>query len=117
MKGLIMGIFTTLFGLTASQTTFADTKDMIILDVRTAAEYQDAHVQSSLNIDILDSSFQGKINTLDKNKTYKVYCRSGNRSGQAEKLMKSLGFKDVENIGSLSQAVKRLNSTCEGKNC
>ncbi|MBL7555236.1 MAG: rhodanese-like domain-containing protein [Bdellovibrionaceae bacterium] len=47
---------------------------------------------------------------------YKVYCRSGNRSGQAMQLMKSLGFKDVENLGSLMQASQRLSRKCEGRN-
>lgn len=112
-----MGFFTTLFSLSVNQTALADTKNMVIIDVRTDAEYQDGHVQNSVNIDILNPDFKNKIEKLDKNKTYKVYCRSGNRSSQAEKMMKSLGFKDVENIGSLNQAIKKLSSTCEGKSC
>ena len=59
-----------------------------------------------------------EIEKLDKSKSYKLYCRSGNRSGQTLKIMKELGFKDVENLGSLSEAVRKLNGTCEGpKSC
>lgn len=112
-----MGLLALLFGMTQTQQTMADTKNMIILDVRTPGEYAESHVQDSINIDFLNPDFKMKIEKLEKNKTYKLYCRSGNRSGQAEQLMKNLGFKDVENIGSLDQAAKKLNRKCEGINC
>lgn len=112
-----MGILAMLLGLTQNSEVFADTKNMTVIDVRTAEEYQDTHVGDTMNIDFLSPDFKSNIEKLDKNKTYKVYCRSGNRSGQAERIMKSLGFKDVENLGSVSQAAKRLNRPCEGKTC
>lgn len=112
-----VGLFSLLFGVSQSPMVFADSKNMVVIDVRTEEEYRDSHVQGTLNIDILSPDFKSKIEKLDKTKTYKVYCRSGNRSGQAERLMKSLGFKDVENIGSVSQAAKRLNRPCEGAGC
>jgi phage shock protein E len=37
-----------------------------------------------------------------------LYCRSGRRSGMALDTLKSLGFSNVENYGSLEQAQKRL---------
>lgn len=80
-----------------------------IVDVRTAAEFQEDHVAGALNIDVLDSSFQEKISKLDPEKTYGVYCRSGARSGNAQSIMKKLGFKKVINLGSLAQAKKSLN--------
>lgn len=112
-----MGIVALLFGLTQASDVFADIKNMTVIDVRTTEEFLESHVNNSLNIDILRSDFRTIIEKLDRNKSYKLYCRSGNRSGQAEKLMKSLGFKDVENLGSLKQAAKRLNLPCEGKSC
>lgn len=112
-----MGILAMLFSFSQSHQVFADTRDMIILDVRTSEEYQESHVKESMNIDILSSDFKSKIEKLDKSKSYKLYCRSGNRSGQAEKIMKSMGFRNVENLGSLNQAAKRLNRNCEGKSC
>lgn len=110
-----MGLLAFLFGLSHGGPVFADTKDMIVLDVRTPEEFNETHVDGSQNFDIFSPDFKDKISRLDKTKTYKVYCRSGNRSGQAEKLMKSLGFKNVENIGSVSQAAKRLSRKCQGK--
>ena len=112
-----MGILAMLFGLSQNQQVFADTSNMTILDVRTPTEYSESHVQDSINVDILNSDFKSKVQKLDKAKTYKLYCRSGNRSGQAERLMKTMGFEDVENIGSLGQAIKRLNKPCKGSSC
>ena len=42
--------------------------------------------------------FIEKLNNLDKSKNYYVYCRSGNRSGQAAQLMGQLGFDEVYNL-------------------
>lgn len=112
-----MGILSMLFVFLQIHQAYADTKNIIVLDVRTLEEYKESHVKDAVNIDVLNPEFKLKVQKLDKNKSYKLYCRSGNRSGQAEKLMKSMGFKDVENIGSLSQAVKKMNRNCEGKGC
>lgn len=79
-------------------------KSTVILDVRTVAEFQQGHAQEAVNIDFYSPVFLDEIKKLDVNKKYHVYCRSGNRSGQAEGLMKQLGFKDVQNIGGLEEA-------------
>lgn len=78
----------------------------IVIDVRTVAEYQTGHARNSLNIDFYSPNFLEEIKKLDKEKSYRLYCRSGNRSGQAEGLMKQMGFKDVINIGGLEQATQ-----------
>jgi rhodanese-related sulfurtransferase len=91
----------------------ASTQKFLILDVRTPDEYRETHVKGSRNIDFNQADFQERILQLDKNACYKVYCRSGNRSGRAMELMKSLGFKDVENLGSVSEAAEKLKMACE----
>lgn len=96
-------------GVQTPMKTYADTTNMTVIDVRTAEEFADGYVKGSLNYDIFDPKFQDIISKLDKNKTYKLYCRSGNRSGQAERMMKAMGFKDVENIGSVAQAAQVLS--------
>lgn len=118
MKNLISTL-TVLFSLSSNAEVFKNTTQFEIIDVRTPEEFAASHVDGSTNIDFLNSNFQTEIQKLDKNKIYKVYCRSGNRSGQAERIMKSLGFKDVENLGSLGTAAKRLQKSCVGKskNC
>jgi len=85
----------------------------VILDVRTPEEYSDVRVQGSINIDWNGPDFQAEVAKLDKNASYKVYCRSGNRSGRAMELMKTMGFKDVENLGSVDEAAQKLARDCE----
>lgn len=80
----------------------------VILDVRTTGEYQDGHVQNAKNLDFYSGDFEANLKKLDKTKSYVLYCRSGNRSGQATRLMKQLGFTQAENLGSLHQASKVL---------
>lgn len=112
MKNITLTLIISLFAL------FSLAGESIVLDVRTPSEYQESHVKGSTNVDFKNSSFKSEIEKLDKSKSYKLYCRSGNRSGQTLKIMKELGFKDVENLGSLSEAVRKLNGTCEGpKSC
>lgn len=110
-----MGLLSFLFGINSNNAAFADSSKFVVIDVRTPQEYAEKHVLGSKNIDVMDAGFLQKIETLDKNQTYKVYCRSGNRSGRAESIMKSRGFKDVENLGSLQQAARRLQKPYEGK--
>jgi len=73
-------------------------EDAVLLDVRTAAEIADANIDGHIAIDIQQPSFMEKIGNLDKSKTYFVYCRSGNRSGQACKYMATQGFDKLYNL-------------------
>jgi hypothetical protein len=70
----------------------------IILDVRTPAEFKQSSIDGGINIDCMGSNFAKKIAELDKSKTYFVYCRSGNRSGSACKLMGNAGFENLYNL-------------------
>ncbi len=69
----------------------------ILLDVRTAGEYGQGSIPGAKNIDYMSPAFAQKIEKLDKNATYFLFCLSGNRSGQACKLMHKQGF-DVRNL-------------------
>ncbi|MEQ8524859.1 rhodanese-like domain-containing protein [Gracilimonas sp.] len=72
----------------------------VVIDVRTKDEFNSGHLAlATHNFDVLNGEFQSKLDSLDKSKTYYLYCRSGNRSGQATKLMKEQGFENVFNIG------------------
>jgi rhodanese-related sulfurtransferase len=71
---------------------------VITLDVRTPGEYAEGHLQNAQLIDFQSGNFENEILSLDKNATYAVYCRSGNRSGQAVKVMQDAGFTNVFNM-------------------
>jgi len=81
----------------------ADNPDLIIIDVRTKEEFNNGHIKNAINIDLKKNNFKIKINKLDKNKTYLIYCRSGSRSESALKIMEEEGFKEVYNFGGVIQ--------------
>ena len=73
--------------------------EAVVLDVRTKDEFESGHIPNALNIDLrLGPGFIDKVNVLDKNKFYYVYCRSGARSAQAVQLMRDLGFSETYNL-------------------
>ena len=71
----------------------------VILDVRTDAEVADGIIPNAIHIDIhKGQGFIDELEALDKTKNYYVYCRSGNRSGQACAIMENLGFNNAYNL-------------------
>ena len=76
--------------------------NLVLLDVRTAEEYMSGSLPNSINIDVMDTDFKTKINILDKNKEYIVYCRSGNRSLIASSIMATNGFLHVYNLANVN---------------
>ena len=83
-----------------------------IIDVRTPDEIKETgNIKNSVNIDFKADDFKAKVSKLDKNKTYLIYCRSGNRAGQASKIMIDLGFKNINYLknGGYSELSKALN--------
>lgn len=77
----------------------ANDDNAIILDVRTEDEVADGVIANAIHIDIYKGeAFIAEIDELDKSKNYYVYCRSGNRSGQACNIMEELGFENAYNL-------------------
>lgn len=69
-----------------------------IIDVRTPDEFSAGHIEGAINIDFYAPDFREQIGVLEKNGKYAIYCRSGNRSGQALSIMKALGFTNVSDL-------------------
>ena len=87
------------FNVTAEQ--FIQTNnssDIILLDVRTDVEFHEGHLENAVQINFRDPDFDERINELDKDKTYFVYCRSGKRSSAAVRKMRMKGFLKAYNI-------------------
>jgi len=71
----------------------------VVLDVRTKGECAEGIIKNAIMIDFLDApTFKSEIEKLDKSKNYYVYCRSGNRSGQACQLLDGLGVNNTFNL-------------------
>ena len=75
-------------------------ENFIILDVRTPQEYASGHLEDTINIDYNSRTFQESLATLDKDKTYLLYCRTGNRSSKAFEIMKDMDFKKIYHMKS-----------------
>lgn len=77
-------------------------KDAAWIDVRSKSEFASGHVQGAINIPL--EQIVGKVDELKKFPQIVVYCRSGNRSAHAKKLLSDHGFKNVLDGGSLTNA-------------
>ena len=70
-------------------------KGFTLLDVRTPDEFKQGHIEGAENFNYYQNNFIQKLNIFDKKEPLLVYCRSGNRSYKAAKILDSLGFKEI----------------------
>jgi rhodanese-related sulfurtransferase len=76
-----------------------------LIDIRTEEEYAAGHIKDAEQNDFYQTEkFNSYLETLDKNQKYLIYCRSGNRSGQALEIMKQKGFLNASDLaGGISK--------------
>lgn len=72
--------------------------DLVLLDIRTPREFDTGHIEGAVLLDFYASDFVERLKTLDRSKTYLVYCRSGNRSAKSLTLFNRLGFMHVYHL-------------------
>jgi rhodanese-related sulfurtransferase len=70
----------------------------VLIDVRTPGEFATGTIKGSRNINFNAADFEKNLAKLDKSKTYLVYCRSGNRSGQALPMLEKLQFAKLYHL-------------------
>ena len=79
----------------------ADT-NVVVLDVRTVAEFTEGHIDGAILIDQGQSDFVEKAKaTLPIDKKIAVYCRSGRRSANAAGKLADIGYKCVNLKGGI----------------
>jgi len=114
MKKILTCLLTTL-GLTTAcgQQNFENTDvkgfaeliqqpGIVVLDVRTLAEFTDGHIEGALNIDQKKSDFVEKTKaTIPTEKKVAIYCRSGRRSANAANKLATEGYKCVNLKGGI----------------
>ena len=79
---------------------------MTVIDVRTESEWNTGHLEGALHIewqDILNLS-----SDINKDEEIFLYCRSGNRSGKANKILIDAGYINTINAGSIKEAGELL---------
>jgi rhodanese-related sulfurtransferase len=76
-----------------------DPVGLVVLDIRTLEEFNEAHLADAIMVDFYAEDFADQLDTLDKGVPYVLYCRTGNRSSDAVNTMEDLGFVEVYEIG------------------
>ena len=85
-------------------------KDIITIDIRTPEEIALGKIlTSALEMDYYADDFKSKLEEMDREAHYVVYCRSGGRSGKTLTMMKEMGFKNAYNVLGGYNAYKELN--------
>ena len=108
MRWVIATLVTLALGAVLTPQPSADTASVaavdeptLIIDVRTAEEFAAGHFPGAINIPHEDIVQGIKESNVGKNQTVLLYCRSGNRSDQAEIKLQSSGFSGAKNVGGL----------------
>lgn len=85
------------------RTQLSNDTTIVLLDVRTAKEHSDERIGNTPFIPLQE--LQQRIHELDpyKDRTIIVYCRSGNRSGSAVKILREQGFNALNMLGGIIQ--------------
>ena len=104
---MLKNIILTLLIFTSS-ILWAEGKSHMIIDVRTQSEWDAGHLETAVHIPL--DIFESGIESLVKDKEQKVflYCRSGNRSEKALKIMQRLGYTNAVNVGGMGDARERF---------
>ena len=78
-------------------------KNIQVLDVRTAAEFNGGHIQNALQANWMDQKeFTDRTQHLDKNLPVYVYCQAGGRSASAQAALEAKGYKVINLEGGMS---------------
>ena len=73
-----------------------------LVDVRTPTEFAAGHIPGAVNIPL--QQLEGRLEELQpKDQTLVLYCRSGNRSSTAARVLKGAGFSAVHDLGPMSR--------------
>lgn len=73
-------------------------KDVQLVDVRTAREFYQGHIEGAINIDFYSMKFTAEFNKLSKDKAVYVYCRSGKRSKLGSNKLVAMGFTEIYDL-------------------
>jgi len=83
-----------------------------LIDVREPDEYATDHANGAVNVPLGDI-LNGDFSKIDINKPVYVYCRTGNRAGQAKIALEQAGYNNVTNLGGLSDWQNKGELVCK----
>ncbi len=71
---------------------------LVVLDIRTPNEVQSGHLKDAKNIDFYGRDFKAKLDALNKETPYLIYCRTGRRSGVTIEYLQTAGFQQIYHL-------------------
>ncbi len=74
------------------------TQKALLLDVRTAEEVQEFSLSHAFHLDYFAEDFLDRLESLDRDTAYFIYCRTGRRSVRTGILMRNWGFSHLINL-------------------
>jgi rhodanese-related sulfurtransferase len=84
-------------------TDFDDPASHLLIDVRTPEEFASGHIDGSVNIPV--EEMQGRLDEIPGDTPIVVYCRSGNRSATAARILTDAGYTPVYDLGGIQDWV------------
>lgn len=78
------------------------TPESVWIDVRTVEEYSADHIDGDANIPLASIDIDALASQYGKDAPISLYCRSGNRAGQAKAILEAAGFTNVTNAGGIA---------------
>jgi len=86
----------------AYQTQFvASSAAHLLIDVRTTEEFASGHIHGAVNIPV--EELQDRLNQIPSDEPIVLYCRSGNRSAQAARILTQAGYTDLYDLGGVNE--------------
>lgn len=91
--------------------------DPVWIDVRSEAEYADDHISGDANIPLASIDTDALAAQFGKDAEINLYCRSGNRAGQAMEILEAAGFTNVSNVGGINdvRSLRQIAQASEGQ--
>lgn len=101
----MLGLFKNLFGQKDnSQLKEIINQNAYLVDVRTPSEFSSGSADGAVNIPL--DKIENQLQKFNNKKHIVVFCRSGNRSGQAKAILEKNGFQNVVNGGTWQNVQK-----------
>ena len=79
-------------------------EETVWIDVRTVEEYRADHIDGDANVPLATIDPEALASRYGKDAQINLYCRSGNRAGQAMAILEEAGFTNVSNVGGIDDA-------------
>ncbi|MGD1821947.1 MAG: rhodanese-like domain-containing protein [Pleomorphochaeta sp.] len=84
-----------------AKSIFDSNNEAIIIDVRTEEEFNSSHIPNAINIPLSTIEEEVLKQYPNKDQTLYLYCRSGNRSSQAARILMNNGYYNIYDFGGI----------------